>query len=155
MGHLLKINRAHSSLNLRILSSSCVPFTLTTVQVLNLALTHKKRITVCDCMIRVPAHFLPTHSRQQVVSLSQSSCVSPVELTGERGGEGGGARSRIIRPRESLTLYGVIQYRLVLVVLGMVFLKLTGVFDEHQRLKNPTLCVYRSLHKDLYASGGV
>jgi hypothetical protein len=33
-------------LNLRILSSTSVPFTLTTVQVLNLALTHKKRITV-------------------------------------------------------------------------------------------------------------
>jgi hypothetical protein len=33
-------------LNLRILSSTCFPFTLTTVQVLNSALTHKKRITV-------------------------------------------------------------------------------------------------------------
>jgi hypothetical protein len=29
-------------------------------------------------------------SRQQVVSLSQSSCVSPVELTDGRGGEGVG-----------------------------------------------------------------
>jgi hypothetical protein len=47
MGHLLKLNHAHSPLNLRIFSSSCVPFTLTTVQVPNLALTHKKRLTVC------------------------------------------------------------------------------------------------------------
>jgi hypothetical protein len=46
MGHLLKINCAHSPLNLCILSSTCVPFTLTTVQVPNLALTHKERITV-------------------------------------------------------------------------------------------------------------
>jgi hypothetical protein len=46
MGHLLKLNCAQSPLNLRILSSTCVPLTLTTVQVLNLALTHKKRITV-------------------------------------------------------------------------------------------------------------
>ena len=47
MGHLLKLNHAHSPLNLRIFSSTCVPFTLTTVQVPNLALTHKKRLTVC------------------------------------------------------------------------------------------------------------
>jgi hypothetical protein len=33
-------------LNESILSSTCVTFTLTTVQVPNLALTHKKRITV-------------------------------------------------------------------------------------------------------------
>ncbi len=45
-GHLLKRKCSHSPLNLRILSSTSVPFTLTTVQVLNLALTHKKRITV-------------------------------------------------------------------------------------------------------------
>ncbi len=46
MGHLLRRKCSHSLLNLRILSSTSVPFTLTTVQVLNLALTHKKRITV-------------------------------------------------------------------------------------------------------------
>ncbi len=39
-------------------------------------------------------------SRQQVFSLSQSSCVSPDELTGERGG-----RSQIIKSRESLVFY--------------------------------------------------
>ncbi len=36
-------------------------------------------------------------SRQQLVSLSQSYCVSPLEFNS--------ARSRIIRPRESLALY--------------------------------------------------
>jgi hypothetical protein len=46
MGHLLKLKCAHSPLNLRILSPTNVPFTLTTLQVPNLALTHTKRITV-------------------------------------------------------------------------------------------------------------
>jgi hypothetical protein len=53
MGHLLKRKCSHSPLNLRILSSTSVPFTLTTMQVLNLALTHKKRITVqCGVLVR-------------------------------------------------------------------------------------------------------
>ncbi len=42
--------------------------------------------------------------RQQVVSLSQSSCVSPVELTDRRGGRWQ-RRSQIIRRQESLALY--------------------------------------------------
>ncbi len=46
MGHLLKLNCAYSPLNIRILSLTSVPLTLTTVQVPNLELTHKKRITV-------------------------------------------------------------------------------------------------------------
>ncbi len=46
MGHLLKLKCAHSLLKLRILSSTSVPFALTTVRVPNLALTHTKRITV-------------------------------------------------------------------------------------------------------------
>ncbi len=37
-------------------------------------------------MIRLHANPHPPLSREQVVSLSQSSCVSPVELTDERGG---------------------------------------------------------------------
>ncbi len=41
--HLLKLKCAHSPLNLRLLSSTSVPFTLTTP---NLALTHTKRFTV-------------------------------------------------------------------------------------------------------------
>jgi hypothetical protein len=43
-------------------------------------------------MIRLLPHPLPTlpPSPQQFVSLSQSSCESPDELTDERGGEGGG-----------------------------------------------------------------
>jgi hypothetical protein len=47
MGHLLQQKCAHSPLNKRILYSTSVPFTLTTVQVPNLALTHSKRFTVC------------------------------------------------------------------------------------------------------------
>jgi hypothetical protein len=46
MGHFLKIKCAHSLMNLSILSSTRVLFTLTTVQVPNLALTYTKRITV-------------------------------------------------------------------------------------------------------------
>jgi hypothetical protein len=46
MGHSLKLQCSHSPLNLRILTSTCVPFTPTTVQVPNLALTRTKRITV-------------------------------------------------------------------------------------------------------------
>ncbi len=42
--------------------------------------------------------------RQQVVSLTRSSCVSPVELTEGRGGRGWG-RSQIIWCREMLVLY--------------------------------------------------
>ncbi len=51
------------------------------------------------------AHLLPPlHiSRQQVFSLSQSSCMSPVELTGGRRGNRGWERSQFIR--ESLVLY--------------------------------------------------
>jgi hypothetical protein len=45
MGHLLTLKCAHSPLNPRILSSTSVPYTLTTVQVPNLAQTHTKRIT--------------------------------------------------------------------------------------------------------------
>jgi hypothetical protein len=46
MGRLLKLKCAHSPLDLRILSSTRVPFALTTVQVQNIALTHTKRNTV-------------------------------------------------------------------------------------------------------------
>jgi hypothetical protein len=49
-----------------------------------------------------PSPLLP---RQQLVSLSQSSCVSPVELTDGRGGEKGWMWSRSMRPQESLALY--------------------------------------------------
>jgi hypothetical protein len=46
MGHLLKIKCEDSKVNVHILTSTSVPFTLTTVQVTNLALTRRKRITV-------------------------------------------------------------------------------------------------------------
>jgi hypothetical protein len=56
------------------------------------------------CMIRLLARtpFAPL-SRQQLVSLSQSSCVSPIELTDGRGKRR--TRSQIMRRRESLVLY--------------------------------------------------
>jgi hypothetical protein len=46
MGHLLKTKCVDSRVNVHILASTSVPITLTTVQVPNLALTPKKRITV-------------------------------------------------------------------------------------------------------------
>ncbi len=46
----------------------------------------------------------PSLSRQQILSLSQSSCVSPVDCRAYWR-ETGWRRSRIIRPRESLVLY--------------------------------------------------
>ena len=46
MEHLLKIKCVDLRGNVHILASTSVPFTLTTVQVPNLALTHTKRITV-------------------------------------------------------------------------------------------------------------
>jgi hypothetical protein len=46
MGHLLKIKRVYSRVNVQIIVSTSVPFTFTTVQVPNLALAHKIRITV-------------------------------------------------------------------------------------------------------------
>ncbi len=46
MGHLLKIQCVDSRVNVHILASTSVPFTLTAVQVPNLALTHTKRIAV-------------------------------------------------------------------------------------------------------------
>jgi hypothetical protein len=46
MGHLLKIKCVDSRVNVHILAATSVQFTLSTVQVPNLALTHTKRITV-------------------------------------------------------------------------------------------------------------
>ncbi len=42
----MHVHTAHSPLNLRILSSTSVPFTLTMMQMPNLALPHTKRIAV-------------------------------------------------------------------------------------------------------------
>jgi hypothetical protein len=47
----------------------------------------------------------PTLYRQQVVSLSQSSFVSPVELTDGRKGGRGRASRQIIRRRENMALH--------------------------------------------------
>jgi hypothetical protein len=46
MGYLLRTKCAHATLNLRILSSTSVPFTLTTVQMPNLDLIETRRIAV-------------------------------------------------------------------------------------------------------------
>jgi hypothetical protein len=46
MEHLLKIKCVDPRVNVHILASTSVPFTLMTVQVPNLALTHTKQITV-------------------------------------------------------------------------------------------------------------
>ena len=46
MGHKLKKKCVDSRVNAHDLASTGVPFTLTTVQVPNLAITHTKRITV-------------------------------------------------------------------------------------------------------------
>ncbi len=62
-----KIKCAHSPLNLRILSSTSVPFTLTTVQVPNLSLTHKKRITVYSSLQRfdnISSYCLPVSNKR-------------------------------------------------------------------------------------------
>ncbi len=69
MGYLLKLKCAHSPLNLRILSSTSVPFTITTVLVPNLALTHIKRITVWAYYQLLPvwAHF----SKPNNISMSR------------------------------------------------------------------------------------
>jgi hypothetical protein len=58
-------------------------------------------------MILVPPQPSPTLSSQQVISLSRSSCVSPIELTEGPDGEGGEWwwSSQIIRRRESLVLH--------------------------------------------------
>jgi hypothetical protein len=58
-----------------------------------------------DSAPRPPHYLLSPVSRQQVASLSQSSCVSPVELTDGKGGERGWAWSWIKLPQESLDLY--------------------------------------------------
>jgi hypothetical protein len=75
MGHLLKLKREHSPLNLRILSSTCVPFTLTTLQVLNLALTHKKRITVHAETVILPISLKPAVRAE--VQLKPTGCRPP------------------------------------------------------------------------------
>ncbi len=68
-GHFLRLKCAHSPLILRILSSRSAPFTLMTVQVPNLALTHTKRITVYD------QHTLQSVSSQLVLNLTCSCTV--------------------------------------------------------------------------------
>jgi hypothetical protein len=78
-------------------------------------------------MIRLVARPLLPLSRQQLVSLSQSSCVS---LTDERGGRRGWAWSQIILPRESLALFkSSIRPRVKCRSLGHEFLYLVVLAD--------------------------
>jgi hypothetical protein len=58
MGHKLKIKCVHSKVNVHNLASTGVPFTLTTVQVPNLALTHKKGITVYNELLKKVQRYL-------------------------------------------------------------------------------------------------
>jgi hypothetical protein len=55
MGHSLKKKCVDSRVNVNIFASTSVPSILTTVQVPNLALTHKKWITV-RCSMQQPHH---------------------------------------------------------------------------------------------------
>jgi hypothetical protein len=58
----------------------------------------------CSRMIRLLAQLLPP-SPVSKLSLSQSSCVSPVELTDERGEGGGGRGANNMNARKPGPLY--------------------------------------------------
>jgi hypothetical protein len=77
----------------------------------------------------------PPLSRQQVVSLLQSSCVSPFELTGGRGGRGGEGGSQIIGPRESLVLYYAIKFSEYETRIGIEY---HAYMDQNRRGKGPS-----------------
>ncbi len=63
MGHSLKLKCAHSPLNLSILSPTSVPFSLTTLQMPNLALVETKLITVHNAHSCVCERFIYSHDR--------------------------------------------------------------------------------------------
>jgi hypothetical protein len=76
MGHFLKLKCAHSPLNLRISSSTRVPFTLMTVQVPNLALSYTKRIAVYDAKIDIKFYTsLMVIKEQSQVHRSTGNCM--------------------------------------------------------------------------------
>jgi hypothetical protein len=62
----MHVHTAHSPLNLHILSSTSVPFTLTMMQVPNLALTHTNQITVHATLL---FQFLATYYFTRYVSV--------------------------------------------------------------------------------------
>jgi hypothetical protein len=70
MGHLLKIKCVDSRVSVHILASTIVPFTLTTVQVPNLALTHTKRITVYFVHLKKKACPVPLSDAAQSSMMS-------------------------------------------------------------------------------------
>ncbi len=83
-GQWARIKCSHSPLNLRILSSTSVPFTLTTVQVPNLSLTHTMRITVhlarshppsrLDLLFIKLLYYLPSMTEMQPIIRIRSLC---------------------------------------------------------------------------------
>jgi hypothetical protein len=64
MGHMLKVKCVDSRVNVNILASTSVPFTLTTVQVPNLAPTHTRRITVWFLLWEQRSDFLLEEQRR-------------------------------------------------------------------------------------------
>jgi hypothetical protein len=70
MGHSLKIKCIDSRVNVHTLASKSVPFTLTTVQVPNLSLTHKKRITVCMLTLKPNADKTVKKTKNAVLNVS-------------------------------------------------------------------------------------
>jgi hypothetical protein len=76
MGYLLKIKCVDSRENVHILASISVPFTLTTVQMPNLALTHTKRKTVYKSDL---TDHLFEHVQESLLSSASSTTSSPGE----------------------------------------------------------------------------
>jgi hypothetical protein len=76
MGHLLKIKCIDSRENVHILASTSVPFTLTTVQVPNLALTLTKWITVYKSDL---TDYLLEYVQESLLSSASSRTSSPGE----------------------------------------------------------------------------
>jgi hypothetical protein len=116
----LKIKCVDSRVNVHILASTIVPFTLTTVQVPNLALTHKKRITVYDS---APARPLPPSPVDELyLFLSLPVCRQSSFLTGEGVGRGGGGAESYDRKKASINPADVLHLQLYLCDSDITFL---------------------------------
>jgi hypothetical protein len=80
MRHLLKRKCVDSRVNVLILASTSVPFTLTMVQVPDLALSHKKRITVQGAKVgkhidhNCTLHVLLTHFSSVEDNFDNTGC---------------------------------------------------------------------------------
>ncbi len=103
MGHLLKIKCVDSRVNVHILASISVSFRLTTVQVPNLALTRKKRITGYPYLSNVFL-YIPMQADLYAPMLGSllvtcGGVVLPSGRTGRPGAAVRGRRIRILRTR--------------------------------------------------------